>query len=168
MQELITKFGINGKILLAQAINFFILLFILHRFLYQPLLQTLRNRKQRIEEGVVFSEKAERRLSEAEGQKHAIINTAQEQSVHIIHEGEQRAKVREDELLQQANAKVEHLFTEATKAIAQEKTKMHQEFQSEASDILKTALVKVLMKKQALSNDDEQLIIETIHELHHI
>ena len=37
--EILDKLGINGKILLAQVVNFFLLMYILKRYLYQPLLQ---------------------------------------------------------------------------------------------------------------------------------
>ena len=40
MSELLHNFGINGKMLLVQAVNFFILLALLSKFAYRPILLT--------------------------------------------------------------------------------------------------------------------------------
>lgn len=46
------KLGINAVQLLAQAVNFGIILFILKKFLYKPVLSMLDKRKQTIEENI--------------------------------------------------------------------------------------------------------------------
>ena len=64
MAELIQNFGLDWRLLLAQAVNFFILLFLLKRFAYGPILNALKTRKTKIEEGIRFGKEAEKRLGE--------------------------------------------------------------------------------------------------------
>lgn len=51
------KLGINTTWLLAQIVNFGLLLFILWRFAYKPVLKMLHDRKQKIVESLDYAEK---------------------------------------------------------------------------------------------------------------
>ena len=51
------KLGINVTWLLAQLINFGLLLFILWRFAYKPVLGMLAARKQKIQESLEYADK---------------------------------------------------------------------------------------------------------------
>jgi len=62
--EIFNQFGINPLLLLAQVVNFAVLLFILKRFLYKPILKVLEERKKRIEESLKNAEEIEKRLVE--------------------------------------------------------------------------------------------------------
>ena len=46
MQELFSAFGVNWKLLIAQAVNFGIVLVALRYFLYTPVLEMLEKRRQ--------------------------------------------------------------------------------------------------------------------------
>ncbi len=50
--------GINGPFLIAQIVNFVLLLLLLRAFLYKPVLKMLESRKQRIAEGLQAAEVA--------------------------------------------------------------------------------------------------------------
>ena len=58
--DALSSLGINGPFLLAQIVNFFVLLFLLQRFLFKPLVKMLDSRKQRIAEGLQAAEMARR------------------------------------------------------------------------------------------------------------
>jgi F-type H+-transporting ATPase subunit b len=61
------KLGININWLIAQIVNFGLLLFLLSRLLYKPILTALDSRKQRIQESLEYAEKI--KLQAAEQQK---------------------------------------------------------------------------------------------------
>ncbi len=52
MEDLISKLGIEWKLLLAQIVNFVILFLVLKKFLYKPLLNFMNNRRQKIADGL--------------------------------------------------------------------------------------------------------------------
>src|SRR5437667_224731 len=59
----ISALGFNLPALIAQLINFLLLLLIFQVLLYKPLLKMLDERKKRIQEGLDASDEAKRRLS---------------------------------------------------------------------------------------------------------
>ncbi len=69
MEQLLSQLGIDWKLLLSQAVNFFLLLIVLRLFVYKPLLQMLHERRERIEEGIEKAKEADIRLLEAEEMK---------------------------------------------------------------------------------------------------
>ena len=66
MEQLFEAFGIDWKLLLAQAVNFGVLFVALTYFLYKPVLKTLDERKQKVAKGVTDAEAAEKMLAEAD------------------------------------------------------------------------------------------------------
>ena len=56
MSELFAASGINWQLLIVQAINFGLLLFILWYFLYTPILKLIDDRQKKIAEGVKTAE----------------------------------------------------------------------------------------------------------------
>ena len=92
MSELVNQLGIDWKLLLAQGVNFVILLFVLTKFVYKPLMKMVEARRQKIELGVKGGEKAEQIIKQAEQEKVGIIQEADVQAVAIISEAEQNAQ----------------------------------------------------------------------------
>ena len=50
--ELLQKLGIDWRLLIAQLVNFSILVIILYKLLYKPVLKVLNDRKEKIEQGL--------------------------------------------------------------------------------------------------------------------
>ncbi len=101
--SVLSDFGINPILLAAQVVNFLILLFILKKFLYGPILKVLDQRKQKIEQSLKNAEEIEKRLQESterqaelilksgeEGAK--ILRDASDQAIQIIEEGRMEYK----------------------------------------------------------------------------
>lgn len=63
MKDLISNFGIDPKLLFAQAFNFVLLFFVLQRFVFSKLIAQLAERRQKIEQGLEMHEKAGQELS---------------------------------------------------------------------------------------------------------
>jgi len=61
MSALFTQLGINWKLLLAQGINFGLLLVVLAKFVYRPLLKLMKEQREKIEFGLKGAEEAAKR-----------------------------------------------------------------------------------------------------------
>jgi len=59
MEELISTFHIEWQLIIAQLVNFAIVLFVLWKFAYNPILKTLNDRTKKIEKGVKDAEDAD-------------------------------------------------------------------------------------------------------------
>ena len=69
IMEILENLGIDWKILLAQIINFLVILYLLKRFAYRPFLKILRERKEKIDKGIKRSEEIEKRIQAIKSQK---------------------------------------------------------------------------------------------------
>ena len=76
MNELLTTFGINWKLLLAQGFNFAVVLLVLWKFLYQPVLKMLDERRAAIEKGVKDAAAASEKLANADSEGREIVTKA--------------------------------------------------------------------------------------------
>ena len=164
MSELIRHFGIDWKILVAQIVNFFILLFILKKFAYGPVLRMLKKRKEEIEKGLKFTKDAEVRLEQIGEEKEAVLKTARGEALNIVSSAENTAKARKDEIAKDAVKKSEAIVLEAKRVIAEEKAKMGEEVYEGAGELVRLALAKVLGKMPAKERD-EVLVREALQEL---
>lgn len=163
MSELIHQFGIEWKLLLAQIVNFFILLIVLKKFAYGPILQILKERKKRIEEGLLAAEESQKKLGEAEKEKEGILTEARKESLGIIQKSETTAKEKESQILVEASKKADGIFQEEKSKIHEEKLKMKEDVYKESAGFLKEALAKIVEKSP--ESLDDNLIKGVLREL---
>ena len=163
MKELFEQFGINWKLLGAQVVNFAILLFILKKFAYGPLLEMLNERRKRIAEGLAAATASKKRLAEADEEKGAILTEARKESLGIVQGAEQLAKDKVKLILSDGQKQAAGIVEEAGLRAAEEKLKMKDEFSRESASFLKSALAKIVEKStEAL---DDNLIKGVVEEL---
>src|SRR3989344_7992101 len=96
------KLGIQPLSLLLQVINFLILLFVLKKYLYTPILNMLNDRKKKIEEGLSYSEKMKSEFEKSEKKRAEIIDKGKLEAQKIVEEGRHAAKGKENELIAKA------------------------------------------------------------------
>jgi len=84
--------GINLFALIAQLVAFFILLFVLWKFAFPPLMKTLDERQNTIREGVQNAERASQQLKDAEKRVEALMNEARLESQKVIASATQAAE----------------------------------------------------------------------------
>jgi F-type H+-transporting ATPase subunit b len=105
MEQLLSQLGIDWHLLISQAVNFFLLLIVLRIFVYKPLMQLLRDRREKIENGIMKAEEADRRLIEVDEINKGKIKEAEMASIGILKKTEGEAKELEIKLLAAAKAK---------------------------------------------------------------
>jgi F-type H+-transporting ATPase subunit b len=105
MSQLISQLGIDWRLLLSQAVNFFLVLIVLRAFVYKPLLQMLRERRDRIQEGVTKAEEADRRLLAVDEMNRGKIKETEMQAIGILKRTETDAKTLEAKLMAEVKRK---------------------------------------------------------------
>ena len=153
MQEFVTHFGIDWKLFLAQVVNFSVILFVLRKFAYQPILNMLRDRQENIKKGIEMSAQAEKNLTESDELRNRTLQQAHAEALGIVNRAEQIGKEKQDDILKQTDVKVEGIIGDARRVIEQEKAKMSSELVSEAEDLVRMSLGKVLGKMPAKERD---------------
>ncbi|MFY9461994.1 MAG: hypothetical protein WAP51_02215 [Candidatus Sungiibacteriota bacterium] len=163
MAELIHQFGIDWRLLVAQAVNFFILFFVLWRFAYRPVLAILAERRKKIEEGLNMREEAERKLAEAGRSGEAIVKKAGEVSLQLVNKGESLGKEKAIQVIEAAMKKEEELINEGKMRAEEERRILHEVFSKEAAQLVRMAAARVV--ERSPDAIDGQLVKEALAEL---
>lgn len=89
--DIIKEFGINYYLLVAQLVNFLIILYLLKRFAYKPIFQMLQKRKNEIATGMKNAAEAKIALEKALEEEKKILKKAQESAQTILEDAKSQA-----------------------------------------------------------------------------
>ncbi len=160
--EVTEQFGIKGSLLIAQAINFLIVLYVLHRFALKPVLATLDNRQAEIKAGLDYAEEMKQKLADAEEKQKQMLKEASQQAKQTIDEARQSAKEYIEKQTQEANDKAASMVTRAEESIETERRRMLSEVREEISRLVVLTSSRVL--KQELSEDERSRFLSAATE----
>ncbi len=164
MDALVGQFGINLPLLLAQILNFGILVFVLMKFAYKPILNILDKRRERIENSLKQAKEIEERTRKMEDDITQKLADAKKHAEQIILEAKDIGDKARNEILIQTNKEVSNLIEKAKQEIENEKMNMMADIQEY---VVKTSLL-VVQKVLADKMDpkiQEQLIMDSMKEL---
>jgi len=156
--ELLTKLGIDWKLFVAQIINFLVLLVILYKFLYRPILKMLDDREKKIEKSLKQAEEIEKNLFTSQGEKAKIVQEARNEAGKIIAESREMSEKLREDLTNKAKMEAQNMLEQGKKQLASEKEAMFKEIKGEVADMVKTAAEKIL--KEKMTADLDKKIIE--------
>jgi len=158
MGDTIQVLGIQWPKLLAQLLNFAIVMFVLWRWAYKPVFAVLEARRQKIAEGMANSEKSTAQLAKTEADRKAILAQAGDQANQMIEEARTAAvRVREVET-QKAIAAAEQILIKAREAAAQDHDRMLQELKREVGRLVVQTTTTVTGK--ILTPEDQRRLAE--------
>ncbi|MEK7549941.1 MAG: F0F1 ATP synthase subunit B [Patescibacteria group bacterium] len=158
--DIFAKLGIDWRLLIAQAVNFAILLFVLHRFAYKPMLAFLAERTERIEKGLQDAEAATVKLASLEEKEKEVLKAAREEARALIAKTEESAKKRDAERQKETEAKIATLLIEAEGKIQEERAKSMRDAKEELGSLVLAAVEKVI--KEKMDPEKEKALIEKV------
>ena len=150
--------GINLPSLLAQLINFTILLVVLYLLGYKWFFKILDERRRRIQEGLEASEQAKERLARAEEEVAAQMERSRQEGQALIGQAQQVSARIQEEARQQAHADAEALLARARGEIQLERDSAIAHLRREFADLTITAAEKVI--NQSLDRQAHRRLIE--------
>jgi len=155
MSELLTKLGIDWKLLIAQIVNFLVLLFVLWKFAYGPVLGMLDKRQKKIEKGLKDADEAHKKLVESEEKQKEILRKARTEAKDIVEKAHQQAEKSKSEIADEAKAQAEKIISGARVEIETEKAKSIAEIKSEIGGLVIAATEKIIGEKIDEKKDKE-------------
>src|SRR3989344_8834268 len=162
--EILKNFGIQPTLLLAQIVNFLIILFLLKKFFYKPITKALEDRKKKIEESLANAQMIEEKLQKTEDQSTQILETAKTDAQNIISLAKQEAQRIADETGQEARRTIEQSLTEAKSQIEARKAQMREDLEKETLGLV-AEVVKKLLGRTLKDNERRQLTEKTISQI---
>lgn len=150
--EIIKNFGIDPILLLAQIVNFLIILYLLKRFAYKPMLEVLEKRRKTIADAQKNAQKADEALAKALEEEKKVLRGAQneakimisdssKQAEEIIVKAHEKAKAQSEKLIKETKEQLDRDRKEAEKQIAAKTAKL-------AADMLDKSLTGFFDAKQ--------------------
>lgn len=150
--EIFNQLGVDWKLLIAQIINFLVLLFLLNKFLYKPIIKALAERAKKIDTSLKQAQEIEQSLAETKIKEEEIIAKAHTERKGILAEAQKLATKENLEFKQKTKEEIDRIVAQAKYQIANEKQKSKQELKDETVELIILAIKKVLGE-----NYDEKL-----------
>ncbi len=107
MESLFTHLGINWKLLVAQGVNFFVLVVLLNQFLYKPLVKLINERRQRIESGLKNADDMDRKLGEIDELRKGEVMKGEKEALFIIDQANKSGQADKAAILKEAEVESE-------------------------------------------------------------
>lgn len=156
--EAIQTLGIYWPKLIAQLINFAIVLFVLWKWAYRPVLTLLEERRARIAESVANADKIKTELAQTEAARSEILNKAHAQANKFIEEARAAAAKLQETESQKAIAAAEQIIAKAREAAEADRNRMVAELRKEIGQLVVKATAAVTGK--ILTMEDQKRLTE--------
>jgi len=145
--EIFHAFGVDYRLLLIQIVNFGVLLLVLWKFLYKPLLKMMDDRQAMVAKGVTDAHEAKRKLAQAEEEKRALLTSATKDADMLIDQARKEASDKERQATQDAEVKASRILAEAESISADMKKKALDESKQEVAKLIVLGMEKALKSK---------------------
>lgn len=145
------QLGIQPVQLLMQIINFSILLFLLTRFLYKPLMKMIKDRQHVINEGLKLRDSMAEQQEKLEELKKKKVAEGRSAANKLVQEARDEAKKQRETIIKDAHAEAADILEKAQKEIDVRKKQMQADLQHEvvdlAADMAERAISDLLAKE---------------------
>ncbi|NCA93297.1 ATP synthase F0 subunit B [bacterium] len=154
---LIKALGIDGRILLAQLFNFALLMLILWRYAYKPVLNILEERRSKIEQGLSDAEAAAEKLKQAEDDSRQVMIDARKEAAQLLEKAQSQAELRQQEIARKAQEDIGIMMEKEREKIKAEKESVLSELKGELSGLVLLGLKRFLQENVDDKRDKESI-----------
>ncbi len=155
--ELLSTLGIQWQQLLAQAINFLIIMSVLAYFVYKPVLRTIDARSERIRKAMEEAKAIEDQKKELEVFRQQQLTKIDQQAGIILEKAKQEAERMRHEILETAKKETDQMMQKAQKQLTDERSRVFHEVQDTVSQMIIRMTEKIL-EREFTPKDQERLL----------
>ena len=137
-------FSVDVWKLAFQVINFLILLYLLNRFLFKPVLARLDERASKISKGLEDAEVAARDRELARAEREAAVAEARKEAAEMLASANKIATDTRNEILAEARAEAEKVTSRAREEIVAEKERAMAELRAQVADLALSAAGRLI------------------------
>ena len=147
--------GIDVKLIVVQIVNFAILLFILKRFLYKPLLTMLEKRKQEVEDSVKLKTDLEERIKGIDIEKEQVMHQIRKDADAVIEEARQKGDRVATQIEHTAREKAEAILAKGEEGVRLREQEMRESLKHEVARIAVDVAEQVVAKTMTSESQKE-------------
>lgn len=139
--------GLNLKLFIAQLVNFGLVVLVMWKWVYAPLLKVMDERTNKIEQGLKDAEAAAATRSAADEERGKTTMAARVEAKRIIEEAAAAAEEERRDAVDRARSEVERIVSQGKERLATEKDALMAGIRAEAGELVAAAAERVLRKK---------------------
>ena len=144
MEELITTFHIDWKLMIAQIVNFGLVLALIYWLAAKPLSKLMKDRTKEITDGLDNAKKAELEVQNANIKKEEIIREGKESAKQIISTSQADGKELVKEAKDKAVLEKEEILKQAKLDAEREKKNSEEQVKKETAELVSSGVRKVV------------------------
>lgn len=151
--------GIEPILLVGQIINFFILFFVLKKFLYKPVLGMLKKRKDEIDEGLALTQKMSREEAKLKEREEELVSQAKKDAKALIEDAKKQIEEQKKAIIAEAHTQSSEILAKAKKTADALKDQALDSVRQEAVELASQMVVK--LAPEVLSDTDHRKLISS-------
>ncbi|MCL0101738.1 F0F1 ATP synthase subunit B [Dehalococcoidia bacterium] len=152
--------GVNLPGLIAQIVNFSLLLGLLYMVLYKPVIRMLDNRSQRIQESLDEADRLKEETSKSEDLVKQQLEEARQEGRNIVAQATQVAERVREEARDQARSDADGIISRAQAEIQRERDEAIEDLRSQFADLTILAAERVI--NTSLDDEQHRRLIEEV------
>lgn len=137
-------FDINPGLMVWTVITFVVLLLVLSKYAWKPLLKSLKDREDNIRDALSQAERARAEAAELLKQNEVNLARAEEEYQKIVREGKAFAEKLKDDIVAKANSQAQRQIQQAKEEIQRDVDAAKQQLRAEVADLAVQAAGKIL------------------------
>ncbi len=147
------------------VLSFSVILFILKKFAWKPILKALKERENTIDTALKSADKAREEMGQLKAENERIIIEAKNVRDSLLKEARQVKDKLISEAKQKANSEANKIIADAKRKIENEKEAALDEIKNQVAGFSVDIAEKILKKKLEKTKDQQDLINELIDEI---
>lgn len=151
--DLFSSIGIDWKLLVLQTIAFLLLLAILKKWVYPPIVKMLDKREEAVTEAAKAASVAEKRAAEAQAETKKLLKQARAEASAIVSTAKQEAEEISLSSDKKAKLRAERIVNDAQDEIKRDIATAKKQLRNEMVDLVAAATEKVTSKVVDASKD---------------
>ena len=152
-QGVLGSLGINLKLFIAQLVNFAVVLLVLWKWAYKPIVKMMDEREKKIGQSVLNAEKIEKEMAQLEIRKNQVVLEAEKQAQAIISEAKELSEKIRQQQTEKTKVELEKLVVKGKESLETEKVRIVKDAKNEIADLVVLACEKVMGEKMNDKND---------------
>ena len=150
--------------LIIEVVSFLLLLFILTKLLYRPLLKFMDERQKAVKEMIENARHSQQQAQEYAGQTHKALDMAKEEALKIKEETRSISDSERRKIIEEAKRESRRLIDDARRQLDKERGLMIKELRAEVA-LISLDIARKILGREIKSQDHQRLIEESITEI---
>ena len=154
MGDLIQALGIQWSVLIAQMVNFVILIVVLTKFVYKPILKVIDDRRALVADSMKKVEEIDCQKEIIDSERTAILRKADEEAGALLERAKNEAEAMRADIERSAKQQAGQIVTKGMEQLESERAAMVKEIQTKLAHAIVLSAEKILRRE--FSKEDQK------------